>query len=615
MDHPPESGLAAKARAASARLFLLSRTEARWLTLGSLAFALVLVFPIFFEGGDPGAPISTWMRSGPQLKFGGEVPGDLDRDVFMELRWVPYYTLTHFHQFPFWNPYKCGGMSMIGNPESGIVTPFILPYLMFGLASGVILEIYLHLAIMFAGGYMLGRELGLRTLACVALAGMFPSSSWLSLHIGAGHLNFLSVAYLPWVLVLLLASCRTRRWFPSLLGGLLCALALTEGNYGFVFTAMLVALLAIYFRIFNLSIRPLVAAFLIGAFALAFSSLKLIPTAELLRIYPRNFGVSWHGWWSVSVSLFSRDQDLTRPMLASFMFSEYGGYIGAPFALLALIGVVSAWRKALPWAFGSIIFLQLYRGDTSPDALVVWMRELPLAGNIGLCGRFVIPLVFCVGVLAALGVQALCDRPGIWGSRLALIMVAIGFIDAWLVCAPNYRYLFLPPPEAPPVSKTFRQYWHDGPGGMIVANLSNLGDISCGCCGYHILPENIVRGYNQSGYRGEFYLLGAGEVKQIMWTPNRLGYEVSVPASTSLVINQNMYPGWRVVHGDGETYSYGGLMAVRVPAGHQQVEVEYRPTHILWAYLLTFVATAVSAGVWLIENSGEPPARAVQSAA
>ena len=76
---------------------------------------------------------------------------------------------------------------------------------------------YLHLAIMFAGGYVLGRELGLRSIACVTLAGMFASSSWLSLHVSAGHLNFLSIAYMPWVLALLLASWRSKRWFPSLL--------------------------------------------------------------------------------------------------------------------------------------------------------------------------------------------------------------------------------------------------------------------------------------------------------------------------------------------------------------------------------------------------------------
>ena len=591
--------------------FLITRSEAKWLTIGSLVFAFVSFWPIFFDGSVPGAPISSWLLAGPRLRFGGGIPGDADRDVFMQLRWVPYYTLTRFHQFPFWSPYKCGGMSMIGNPESAVVTPFILPYLLFGMASGVLVEIYLHIAIMFAGGYILGRELGLEPLACIALAVMFPSSSWLSMHIAVGHLNFLSIAYMPWVLALLLASWRTKRYFPSLLGGLLCGLTLTEGNYGFVFTVMFIAILTMYQATMDLSLRPLISAALIVAFAIAFGSLKLIPAAELLETYPRELLISWQSWTSVLVSLFSRYQDINHVMLSSFFFWEYAGYISAAFALLALIGAVSDWRRAIPWVFGCVIFLQLYRGDTGPGALVVWLRELPLGGNIGLCGRWVVPLVFCVGVLAALGVQTLLSRPGEWGQRLALIALSVGLLDATVVSAPLYRYLFHTPGGAPPGLEMFRQYWNESPGGMVAANQRNLGAVNCSCCGYHV-PHAFAQGYNQPNYRDEFFLLGAGDVHQTLWTPNRLRYEVNPSASTSLVINQNMYPGWQVVKGDGEIYSYDGLIAVRVPPGPQQIEIAFRPTHIGWACLFTFLAAIALAGVWLIEKKLEPSSDAVQ---
>ena len=122
----------------------------------------------------------------------------------------------------------------------------------------MLLEIYLHVAIMFAGCYVFGRELGLVPRAALVLAAMFPSSSWLSLHIAVGHLNFLSIAYIPWILALLLMSCRLRRWHLAILGGLLCGLTLTEGNYGFVFAAMLVAIVAVWYAMIGLSIRPAV---------------------------------------------------------------------------------------------------------------------------------------------------------------------------------------------------------------------------------------------------------------------------------------------------------------------------------------------------------------------
>ena len=587
-------------------LILLSAREARYVAFGSFLFAFVLFAPIFFDGSVSGAPISEWIRTGPYLRFAGPVPAELDRDVFLQLRFAAARTLSHYHQLPFWNPYKCGGMSLIGNPESAVVTPFILLYLVFGLAGGALLEIYLHIALMFAGGYVLGRELGLRPLACITLAGVFPSSSWLSLHIAAGHLNFLSLAYTPWALACLFASRRTKMWYPAILGGLFGGLTLIEGNYGLVFTVMLVGIVASVLAVGDSSFKPLVSAMIIVIFTVAFGALKLIPTAELLTLYPRNWGGSYIFWWSVGINLFSRYQDFTRPMTASFFFSEYGGYLSAPFVLLALIGAIGSWRKALPWLAGIPVFLLLYRGDIGSDALIVWLRLVPLGSNVGLCGRWVIPLVFCVGVLVALGVQTVCDRGESWGRPLAAILLIVGSIDVWLVCAPNYRYFFRPSFPAPAGNTAFRQYWNDSPGGLVDSNLHDLGAVNCGCCGYYIRPYDIVRGYNQPGYRGEFYLQGAGEANQIAWTPNRLTYEVDAPRPTSLIINQNSYPGWRIVRGEGELYSEGRLMAVKLPAGHQLLELVYRPTHILLAFVITATATLILIWAWMVERRNQP---------
>jgi hypothetical protein len=229
------------------------------------------------------------------------------------------------------------------------------------------------------------------------------------------------------------------------------------------------------------------------------------------------------------------------------------------------------------------------------------MRRLPLGGNIGLCGRWVIPLVFCVGVLTALGVQTIFDRPGEWSHRLALAGVALGMFDAFIVGAPLYRYLFGSPYSAPPRLEFFRQYWNDSPGNMVASNQNNLGALNCSCCGYHI-PHAFAVGFNQPGYRDEFYLLAAGRVKQTLWTPNRPGYEINPSEPTSLVIDQNMYPGWRLVKGEGEVYSEPGLIAVRVARGHQEIEILYRPTHIEWAYLLVSFATAMLCIVWWLER-------------
>ena len=578
-----------------------ARREIKQLILLSLVFAFVFVYPILCDSSVSIAPgIGAWLLK-PRLANFTTIPSDgADRDMFAQLRWVPYYTLTHFHQLPFWNPYKCGGMSMLGNPESSIVTPFLLLYLIFGLIPGMILEIYLHVAIMFAGGYVFGRELGLVPLAALVLAAMFPSSSWLPLHVAMGHLNFLSICYLPWVLALLLASCRLKQWHLAILGGLFCGLTLTEGNYGFVFAVMLVAIVSLWYATIELSIRPLLVASVIGIFAIAVSLPKLVPTAEMLSVYPRDWGISYLTWHGALISLFSRDQDIAHPIVASFFFSEYAGYIGAPFILLALIGTFVQWRKSIPWMLGAIFFLFLYRGDTGPNALTMWLRLLPLGGNIGLCGRWVIPLVFCVGTLAALGAQTLCEQPQQWVRRLAAVLLALGVADAWLVSAPNYRYLLQLPLPSPPQSTVFQQYWSGFPVPLTLIAMAGMGSANCGGVGYTV-PRGSVLGYNEPGYRGDYYLLDAGKVTETLWTPNRLSYDVSANEATSLVINQTLYPGWHLARGSGLVYSEKGLIAVRVPSGRQEIELAYTPQHLVLASVSALLALAMLIVVWWIE--------------
>jgi len=84
-------------------------------------------------------------------------------------------------------------------------------------------------------------------------------------------------------------------------GRLLCGLTLTEGIYGLVFAAMLVAIIAVRYAMIHLSIRPLVAAALTGIFALGFSLPKLISTAELLTIHPRDWVISYLTWRGVLI--------------------------------------------------------------------------------------------------------------------------------------------------------------------------------------------------------------------------------------------------------------------------------------------------------------------------
>ena len=580
------------------RIVRLDAREFAWVSLGSLVFAAVFLYPILCDIKYLGPGLNQWLAAAPHFSNLARLPINQDLDMFDQLRWVPYYTLTHFHQWPFWNPYKCGGMSMLGNPESGIVTPFLLIYLIGGLLAGIYLEIYLHITVAFVGGYVLGRELGLRPIACLVLAGMFPSSSWLPLHIAVGHLNFLPAAYFPWMIAMLLAACRLGQAFPAAIGGLFCALTLTEGNYTFLYAVILVAIIATTVAVTTLSVRPLIMAAILGAFAFAFCTLKFIPVAETLRHHPREeFGASWLSWTGAMISLFSRNQDVYRMSPGSFYMSEYGGYLGAPFVALALAGIVARPRRALPFVLAVVVFFLLFRGDTGPNALVAYVRKFPFGGNIGLCGRWVIPLAFCVAVLAALGAQYLSDHGGRWGPRIAAVLLSVGLIDAWVVGSPNYRYIFHYDFDRPPSSESFRQFWVQTPIFMTYIAEANMGSVNCQGFGYGV-PRNSVLGYNEPLYRGEYFMLDHGTAKQTGWSPNRLSFDVSATAPTTLVINENFDIDWQLESRNGRMASDHGRLAVEIPSGHQKLTLYYQPAHIVLALLVTVVAWVAFVLMW-----------------
>src|SRR5208283_814441 len=120
-------------------------------------------------------------------------------------------------------PYKCGGMPLIGNPSSRVLTPFFLLHLVFGPLIGVHLEIIAHLAIGFAGAYLLARVIEIGWLGALASGAAFAGSSWYFLHLAPGHLTFMSVMYIPYIFALLWIGVRRRRLIFAAPIGLIAA--------------------------------------------------------------------------------------------------------------------------------------------------------------------------------------------------------------------------------------------------------------------------------------------------------------------------------------------------------------------------------------------------------
>ncbi|HTY54244.1 MAG TPA: hypothetical protein VMB26_03535, partial [Candidatus Binataceae bacterium] len=537
------------------RKLTTNRHETLWVTLGSLAFALLFSWPLLRHLGQFGA-FHDW-------------------EFTTELHWVPYYTVWHYHQFPLWNPYKCGGMPMFGNPQSRILTPFFLLHLITGPVLGLQLEIILHLAIAWAGGYVLGRCMGFGPLASVVCASVFPASSWYYLHIGEGHTVFLPAAYLPWIAALFYISVERRKLLPAALSGLLVALVFFEGGlYLAIFVCILIACLALPMLLTRLSLWPLWSGAAIAIFTVGFSAVKLLPSVDVFRMYPRApMGGESNPWWVLKICLFSHYQSILRNGPGSFGFQEYGAFISLFFVALAILGAVYGWRRPLPWLIAAAIFLELARGDTGPHSLWVLIRSVPLFAGLvtamRLPTRILIPFVLTVSVLAGSGAEMLCAKLRRVGPWLAGVLLLAGLVDVWIVGPPNLGLIFRDSTPTLTRSMQFRQMRQLGAKfNMTHVAQANMGALEC--YEYTDIDTNAV-GYDETGYKGEQYLTGPGMVDLTRWTPNALSFDVTVFSPSELIVNQNYEAGWHLAQGLGKVSSDRGLIAIHLPAGRQHL--------------------------------------------
>src|SRR5581483_11243842 len=160
--------------------------------------------------------------------------------------------------------------------------------MLFGPFAGLDLQIPVHLAIAWSGGYVLGQVLGMDWMGRLTCASIFPASSWFYLHIAVGHLNFLPTAYLPWVAALALAGSRNRRLLPWITAGLLLAIMFGEGGvYQPTQAIVLAMLIALWMAAGSRKWRPILGIFVMLAFAAGFGAIKLLPSFQMMRLHPR----------------------------------------------------------------------------------------------------------------------------------------------------------------------------------------------------------------------------------------------------------------------------------------------------------------------------------------
>jgi hypothetical protein len=371
-----------------------------------------------------------------------------DWDYVMQLAYASRESIIHYGQLPLWNPWKCGGMPLFANPQARLLSPFFVMILIFGAPTALHLEVPLHLAIAWSGGYVLGRTLGMQRIAAMGCATVFAGSSWFTLRVAVGELVMMACVYFPWLLAF--------AWQHRICAAA-CVLALISfegGPYPSSYAILLLLLVLLSRAALERSTRPLHDCTAVCGLAVALAAIQILPAYHLLADHPRPGVLDWDTIGGLLTGLFSHNQDVTQTTPVSWGFQEIAGYVGPVFGLMALIGIVVRPKRSLPWIFVGAVMAALSLGAWGPYWPWPLIHHLPVFSSERLPYRFVIPLVLTIAVLAGFGFDVF---RGSKGHAVALAIIIIGGVDCLLVSPWQLGYALQNPAQPQTADPVFTQ--------------------------------------------------------------------------------------------------------------------------------------------------------------
>ncbi len=541
------------------------------LVLGFLALSFVIWSPAFFDIDATG-------------------PGDWQMVHHnWEAAWV---ALTRHHEWPLWDPYHCGGVPILGNPESQALSPLFPLSLLFGPTLAVKLFIVAHAFAGLLGMALFARkhyDLGLpaSTVAAVAWAG----SGFFAWHVSEGHGTFIPFYLAPWLLLAFRASFTDIRYAVAL-AALMAVVIFEGGTYPFPYFVLLIAFDGAV-SLFRERKRGAVlrAGLVAGILGALLAGIRLLPIRATLAELPRDVE-------SFDTITFAELLDMyvarRHPALFGheYRWHEYGTYVGWAVLALAVVGLWPAFRKKrLHLLIGILVFGTLLMGNFAEYAPWTLMHHLPVYDSLRVPTRFTVLASFYLALLAGMGLQGIHDwlkhryRPA-WVSRAAPALMALVTLASGVdIVATNFaatdRFNWAPVLEEEPVPSYFlvhgRNYFRE------YASYPRRG-VGTPACYPWGMRWHVARGLRVGVQPQVRVIEGRGVVEGFRRTNNGMKADVSMTESGTVLVNQNYYPGWSA--SPGTAIDHDGMLAVELPRGQHALVLRYVPPRF-WEGLTT----------------------------
>jgi hypothetical protein len=553
-----------------------------------------------------------------------------------------YHAVVRHREWPLFDPFHCGGITLVGNPEAQHFSPLFLLSFATGTTLATKVFVILHAAAGLLGAYLHARRaVRLSRPAATAAATVFAGSGFFAWQLAGGHATFAPFWFFPWLLLGWRLSLRDVRGSVGVAAVL--ALAAAEGGT-YPVPYMLVGLAIEALRVplgargdqARMAWRATVRAATVGGvLTVLLAAPRALPVGATLRRIPRAMpSVDGLSPADLVTTLVARNHDWRWPG-HEFVWAEYGAFIGWGALALAAAGAVASARRPRRTAdatgltappriallVGAALAAALMLGNwPGPGAPWRLLHALPVFDALRVPSRFAFLLVFHLSLLAGRGIDASIApaRPTLgplrgarrvraalawllaFGVATDIVAATRAVVDRWdgapleaptpaerlhLVPTPDYYRVFARLPER------------------------NLGTESCyeGAMPWPVSPRLWTGDVPQARFEdGSGGASARASVRAASRTTTRMVADVDVPdhgstANARLVWNVNYDPGWK--SDVGVVVEDAGRVAVDLPPGTTRVVLVFVPEGFGAGVLLGAVGLVLSAGL-LVSGAG-----------
>lgn len=523
-------------------------------------------------------------------------------------------TIVEFGELPFWNPYHCGGNIAWANPNNFGASPLF--WLLSPLPAAVGIKVFLTLMTFLGawGAYELVRRFYARGAWPVFAAVFFACSGYLGWHMN-GQTGMTNLQLLPWAFYFYLRGRRVWTWALAS-GGVLAMMAVTSGIYPLIVTS--VGMLA-HGIVSAWGGGPMVllryakSGAIACASCVVYSAYKALPMADFLRDHERARGAGDFVTFPILFRSLVEKHTVhdhiwtTNPQFYGW-WGEYGNYIGWGGIALLVMALWHAGRRLRRERWLVVIAVALALGDHGSYSPYAMLRELPMFDSFRVPTRHLIVADLWVAALISATGRAIAH----WGRRpsapfrrgwLVMCWALAAWVGADMILTNGlgvFRDSMPTPPPPRHVKGAIYKQVRDDRGAMI--NHLPLGEGTIDC--WEELTVGVAASLRANAlsevYFADTSASTTDSVGMTEFSPNRWTIHASLETPRTVVLNQNAYRGWRT--SAGELLEYGGLLAVRLPAGDHDVEVSYVPPGLGRGVALTLGGLALTSIVLVVRR-------------